>query len=107
MLLKWKSKSFLFSYVNPNFYENLFRLSTFLKLFGAMGLTWLLEVIAWLIVKTNDKPVHDAINVILNLPNVLQGLIIFCVFGIKKSVKTGIRKTYRYIGIIISLDFQN
>ena len=86
---------------------NSFRLSTFLKLFGAMGLTWLLEVIGELIVKNSNSPVPDALDVILNLPNVLQGLIIFCVFGIKKSVKTGIRKTYRYIRMIICFDFKN
>ena len=60
-----------------------------------MGLTWLFEVIAWLIVIYSNEPVPDALNVILNLPNVFQGLIIFCVFGIKKSVKSELRKTYR------------
>ena len=83
------------------------RLSTFLKLFGAMGLTWLFEVIALLIMKTSDKPVPDALNVILNLPNVFQGFIIFCVFGIKKSVKTGLQKTYRFIRKVIHFDFRN
>ena len=38
------------------------RLSTFLKLFGAMGLTWFFEVIALLIMKTSDKPVPDALK---------------------------------------------
>ena len=46
-------------------------------------------------------------NVILNLPNVFQGFIIFCVFGIKKSVKTGLQKTYRFIRKIIHFDFWN
>ena len=72
-----------------------------------MGLTWLFEVIALLIMKTSDKPVPDALNVILNLPNVFQGFIIFCVFGIKKSVKTGLQKTYRFIRKVVPFDFGN
>ena len=83
-----------------------YRLSTFLKLFGAMGLTWLFEVIAVVIMKTSEEPIHAALTVILNLPNVLQGLIIFCVFGIKKSVKSGIRKTYRWMKLLFTLTLE-
>ena len=48
-----------------------YRLSTYAKLFGAMGLTWLFEVIAWLIAMNNGN-VPDWFNFLVNSANILQ-----------------------------------
>ena len=34
-------------------------------------------------------------NILLSLPNVLQGVIIFSVFGLKKSVKSQVNKSFK------------
>ena len=47
----------------------------FLKLFGAMGLTWILELIAWIISQYTEE-VPLALTIILNTPTVLQGIVI-------------------------------
>ena len=62
------------------------RMSTFLKLFVAFGLTWVFEVVAWLI--SSDRiSVPMPLQILLNIANVLQGLIIFFVFGLKRQGK--------------------
>ena len=61
-------------------------MSTFLKLFVAFGLTWVFEVVAWLI--SSDRiSVPMPLQILLNIANVLQGLIIFFVFGLKRQGK--------------------
>ena len=49
----------------------IYRLSTYAKLFGAMGLTWLFEVIAWLIATYNGN-VPEWFNFLVNSANILQ-----------------------------------
>ena len=52
------------------------RYHMFLKLFGAMGLTWILELIAWIISQYTEK-VPLALTIILNTPTVLQAQCFF------------------------------
>ena len=69
----------------------------FLKLFIAMGLTWILELIAVAISHcTEEGDVPQWVSIIINIANVLQGVIIFFVFGFKPSVRDSIRKKYGY-----------
>ena len=68
----------------------------FSKLFMAMGLTWFLELLAWIISEyTAEGQVDMSISVILNIPNVLQGVLIFLVFGLKKSASEAISQKLR------------
>ena len=68
----------------------------FLKLFIAMGLTWILELIALAISHLTDEgDVPQWVSIILNSANVFQGIIIFFVFGFKPSVRDRIREKYR------------
>ena len=72
-----------------------FRYYMLLKLFIAMGLTWILELIALavtLLVDEGDVP--QWISIILNIANVLQGIVVFIVFGFKPSVRNHIREKY-------------
>ena len=67
----------------------------FLKLFIAMGLTWIFELIALAISHLTDEgDVPQWVSIILNIANVLQGIIIFFVFGFKPSVRDRIREKY-------------
>ena len=53
-----------------------------LKLFIAMGLTWILELIALAIsLSSNEGDIPQWVSIILNVANVLQGIVIFIVFG--------------------------
>ena len=66
-----------------------------LKLFIAMGLTWILELIALAIsLSSNEGDIPQSVSIILNIANVLQGIVIFIVFGIKPSVRNLIREKY-------------
>ena len=66
-----------------------------LKLFIAMGLTWLLEIIAFAVSQSTDKgDVPEWVSILLIIPNVVQGIIIFLVFGIKPSNRDHIKKRY-------------
>ena len=66
-----------------------------LKLFIAMGLTWLLEIIAFAVSQSTDKgDVPEWVSILLIIPNVIQGIIIFLVFGIKPSNRDHIKKKY-------------
>ena len=66
-----------------------------LKLFIAMGLTWILELIALAVTQLVDEgDVPQWISIILNIANVLQGIVIFIVFGIKPSVRNHIKEKY-------------
>ena len=66
-----------------------------LKLFIAMGLTWILELIALAIsLSSNEGDIPQWVSIILNIANVLQGIVIFIVFGIKPSVRNLIREKY-------------
>ena len=72
------------------------RMSMFLKLFVAFGLTWAFEVVAWLN-SAEDVSVPLSLQIILNIANVLQGVIIFLVFGLKRTGSKPTRSgTYRY-----------
>ena len=66
-----------------------------LKLFIAMGLTWILELIALAVTQLVDEgDVPQWISIILNIANVLQGIVIFMVFGFKPSVRNHIKEKY-------------
>ena len=68
----------------------------FLKLFGAMGLTWILELITWIISQyTECVELPIAVSIILIIPNTLQGFIIFLVFAIKPTVRKIIAEKFR------------
>ena len=65
------------------------------KLFIAMGLTWILELIALAIsLSSNEGDIPQWVSIILNIANVLQGIVIFIVFGIKPSVRNHIKENY-------------
>ena len=67
-----------------------------LKLFIAMGLTWFLELIALAVSQlTVEGDVPQWTSVILNIANVLQGIVIFFVFGFKPSIRNHIRAKYQ------------
>ena len=71
------------------------RFNMLLKLFIAMGLTWLLEIIAFAVSQSTDKgDVPEWVSILLIIPNVVQGIIIFLVFGIKPSNREHIKKRY-------------
>ena len=66
-----------------------------LKLFIAMGLTWILEFIALAISLTSAKgDVPQWVSIMLNIANVLQGIVIFFVFGLKPSVRNHIKEKF-------------
>ena len=66
-----------------------------LKLFIAMGLTWILELIALAIsLSSNEGDIPQWVSIILNIANVLQGIVIFMVFGFKPSVRNHIKEKY-------------
>ncbi len=69
-----------------------FRLSTYAKLFAAMGLTWTLEVVAWLMSNYGENNVPFGLQIAVNTANVLQGIVIFFVFAFKKTNKTKVKK---------------
>ena len=67
-----------------------------LKLFIAMGLTWFLELIALAVSQLTDEgDVPQWTSVILNIANVLQGIVIFFVFGFKPSIRNHIKAKYQ------------
>ena len=60
-----------------------------------MGLTWIFELIALAISHlTAEGDVPTWVSILLNIANVLQGIIIFFVFGFKPSVRDHIREKY-------------
>ena len=59
-------------------------LSTYLKLFSAMGLTWAVEILAWCL-SGKDNPAPLQVVICLNLLNIFQGIIIFLVFTMKPA----------------------
>ena len=66
-----------------------------LKLFIAMGLTWILELIALAVSQfTQEGDVPQEVSIILNIANVLQGIVIFFVFGFKPSIRKTIKEKY-------------
>ena len=67
------------------------RFNMFFKLFIALGLTWILEIIAWIIISTNtDVPQWFA--VVLSIANVLQGFVVFAIFGLKASARKNLKQ---------------
>lgn len=68
----------------------------YLKLFSAMGLTWVFEVLAWFVARYDvDGSVPVEIQVFVNLFNVLQGIVIFVVFGLKGSTSSKVKQKVR------------
>ena len=63
----------------------------FFKLFIALGLTWILEIIAWIII-TTKSPVPQWFGVLLNIANILQGFVVFAIFGLKASARKNLRQ---------------
>lgn len=81
--------------LSGNFLFYFFRYYMLLKLFIAMGLTWILELIALAVTQLVDEgDVPQWISIILNIANVLQGIVVFIVFGFKPSVRNHIREKY-------------
>ena len=67
------------------------RFNMFFKLFIALGLTWILEIIAWIIITTKtDVPQWFA--VVLSIANVLQGFVVFAIFGLKASARKNMKQ---------------
>ena len=67
------------------------RFNMFFKLFIALGLTWSLEIIAWIIITTKtDVPQWFA--VVLSIANVLQGFVVFAIFGLKASARKNLKQ---------------
>ena len=63
----------------------------FFKLFIALGLTWILEIIAWIII-TTKSPVPQWFGVLLNIANILQGFVVFAIFGLKASARKNLKQ---------------
>lgn len=60
-----------------------------------MGLTWTLEIIAWIIIKTESSAdVPEWFTYFLNMGNVLQGIVVFVIFSLKPMMMI-VRKTIR------------
>lgn len=59
-------------------------LITYFKLFVAMGLTWVFEILAWIL---SEKSVQapQPIIIILNMVNISQGIVMFVVFTLKDT----------------------
>ncbi|KYN16574.1 G-protein coupled receptor Mth2 [Trachymyrmex cornetzi] len=72
--------------------ENKQRFNMYLKLFIVMGITWVLEILSW-VIGTNIVPAF--IWYITDTINALQGLIIFIVFVFRKKIKDMILKLFR------------
>ncbi|XP_059098467.1 uncharacterized protein LOC131892660 [Tigriopus californicus] len=62
------------------------RLITYLKLFVAMGLTWVFEILAWVL---SEKSVQapQPIIICLNMVNICQGIVMFHVFALKDTTR--------------------
>ena len=58
----------------------------FLKLFVALGLTWILEIISWMIISTKSN-VPEWFTGVLNIANILQGFVVFVIFGLKATIR--------------------
>ncbi len=56
-----------------------------------MGLTWIGEVIAY-ILSQEAQDETQGLTIALNLPNLLQGVIVFLVFGLKARVWRGLKQ---------------
>ncbi|XP_025995097.1 G-protein coupled receptor Mth2 [Solenopsis invicta] len=69
--------------------ENKQRFKMYLKLFIVMGISWTMEIIAWLI---NSVPSY--VWYPTNIINSLQGLIIFIIFVCKKKIKQQLLKRF-------------
>ena len=61
----------------------------YLKLFVVMGISWIMEILAWFI---NSVP--NYVWYPTNMLNSLQGLIIFIIFVCKKKIKQQLLKRY-------------
>ena len=64
----------------------------YLKLFIVMGITWVLEILAW-VIGTNILPKY--IWYLADIINALQGLIIFVVFVCRRKIKEMLLKQFR------------
>ncbi|KAI5722863.1 hypothetical protein M8J76_014885 [Diaphorina citri] len=65
------------------------RLTTFIKLFLLMGVTWTFEIISWLL----GGPGY--LWYLTDILNVLRGLFIFLILCVKRNVYTGLAKKLR------------
>ncbi|KAG5341359.1 MTH2 protein, partial [Acromyrmex heyeri] len=72
--------------------ENKQRFSMYLKLFIVMGITWVLEILSW-VIGTNILP--EYIWYLTDMINALQGLIIFVVFVCRRKIKEMLLKQFR------------
>ena len=66
---------------------------TYGKLFVAMGLTWSVEILAWLL-SGDEERAPEGVIVALNMLNVCQGPVVFYVFAMKPSTKQKVAKTF-------------
>uniref|UniRef100_A0A0A1X956 G-protein coupled receptor Mth n=2 Tax=Zeugodacus cucurbitae TaxID=28588 RepID=A0A0A1X956_ZEUCU len=66
-----------------------YKVSTFLRLFLVMGVSWILEIFTYLFAKNNSF-----IIVIFNMMNASQGIILFIVLVLKRRVLTLLKKQW-------------
>ncbi|XP_011160163.1 G-protein coupled receptor Mth2-like [Solenopsis invicta] len=69
--------------------ENKQRFKMYLKLFIVMGISWIMEILAWLIDSMPSYVWYPT-----NMLNSLQGLIIFIIFVCTKNIKQQLLKQY-------------
>ncbi|KAG5340114.1 MTH2 protein, partial [Acromyrmex heyeri] len=77
--------------------ENKQRFSVYLKLFVVMGITWILDVLLW-IIDTNILLETDILLYIwylVNIINALQGVIFFVVLVCRRKIKEMLLKLFR------------
>ncbi|XP_018056323.1 PREDICTED: G-protein coupled receptor Mth2-like isoform X1 [Atta colombica] len=72
--------------------ENKQRFNMYLKLFIVMGITWILEILSW-VIGTNIVPA--IIWHLTDVINALQGFIIFIVFVCRRKIKEMLLKLFR------------
>ncbi|XP_008471743.2 uncharacterized protein LOC103508937 [Diaphorina citri] len=77
--------------------EDQTRLTTFIKLFLLMGVTWTFEIISWLL----GGPGY--LWYLTDILNVLRGLFIFLILCVKRNVYTGLAKKLRRLTTFIKL----
>lgn len=73
-----------------NVYARINRVKLFLKLFIIMGVTWIFEVISWLVSGYN----WNWYWVIFDMINILQAIVIFIIFVCKKETISSLEQKY-------------
>jgi hypothetical protein len=88
-LLDWEAKRL--NYIEEKTSSQRTRVFLFMKLFLGMGLLWFFEIIGGLL----NEHVHESAWYVFDVLNMLQGLYIFAIFVVKRSVIEAILKMIR------------